>query len=106
MLDGGSFKMSTINAGARVRVRKPGPVPEWSTWDDDGQRTSTPVKKRLQQLFFRGDKRVTAEVIYIGNESLRDRLKSKGQLKVELRDPAGASIVILAEATNLIVGAA
>ena len=34
--------------------------------DDDGQRTSTPVKKRLQKLFFRGDKRVHAEVVYIG----------------------------------------
>src|SRR5512135_2637009 len=103
---GGDIKMSTIGAGARVRIRQPGPVPEWSTWDDDGQRTSTPVKKRLQQLFFRGDKRVQAEVVYIGNESVRDRLKSKGQVKVELRDPAGACIVIIADATNLIAGAA
>ncbi len=103
---GGDVKVSALSAGSRVRVRKPGPVPEWSKWDDDGQRTSTPVKKRLQQLFFRGDKRVQAEIVYIGNESVRDRLKSKNQVKIELRDPAGASIVIIADAMNLIVGAA
>ncbi len=101
---GGGVKI--VGAGSRVRVKTAGPVPEWSSWDDDGQRTSTPVKKRLQQLFFRGDKRIIAEVVYIGSESLRERLKSKNQIKVELRDPAGASIVITADAGNLIVSAA
>ncbi|MEW6251657.1 MAG: hypothetical protein AB1716_13510 [Planctomycetota bacterium] len=99
-------KTATLPAGARVRVRAPGPVPEWSTWDDDGQRSSTQVKKRLQQLFFRGDKRVRGEIVYVANESLRQRLKSKNQVKVQLRDPAGATIVILADATNLITNAA
>ncbi len=102
----GGAKTVRVGAGARVRVKAPGPVPEWSTWDDDGQRTSTPVKKRLQQLFFRGDKRVMAEVVYIASESVRERLKSRNQIKVELRDPAGASIIITADATNLIVNAA
>jgi hypothetical protein len=91
-----------IAAGSTVRIARPGPVPEWSTWDEDGHRTSTHVKKRLQQLFFRGDKRVTASVVFVGNESIRERLKAKKQVKIELRDPAGASVVVLADVTNLI----
>jgi len=91
-----------IAAGSTVRIAKPGPVPEWSVWDEDGHRTSTYVKKRLQQLFFRGDKRVSASVVYVGNESVRERLKAKRQVKLELRDPAGASVVILADVANLI----
>ena len=71
-------------------------VPTWSTWDDDGQRTSTPVKKRLQKQFFAGDKRVSAEVVYITNESERDKLRRSGRVKVQLRDPAGSLIVITA----------
>ncbi len=102
---GGSTSRYSLGAGVRVRVRKPGPVPEWSDWDDDGQRTSTPVKKRLQTLFFRGDKRVIAEIVYVSSESLRQKLTSKNQIKVELRDPAGASIVITADATNLVTAA-
>jgi hypothetical protein len=90
-----------LAAGTRVKIKNPGTVPEWSVWDDDRQRTSTPVKKRLQQLFFRGDRRITASLVYISNESLRDRLRARNQVKVELRDPAGASITILADASNL-----
>ena len=97
-----TVRIPTFNAGARVKVKKAGSVPEWSAWDDDHQRTSTSVKKRLQQMFFAADKRISAQVIYIGSESLRDRLKSKNQVKVEVRDPAGASVVLLADATNLI----
>lgn len=91
----------TLAAGTRVKVKSPGTVPQWSVWDDDKQRTSTPVKKRLQQLFFRGDRRISASLVYIGSEALRDRLRARNQVKVEVRDPAGASIIILADATNL-----
>jgi hypothetical protein len=91
----------SLAAGTRVKVKTPGSVPQWSVWDDDKQRTSNPVKKRLQQLFFRGDRRISASVVYIGNESLRDRLRSRNQVKVEVRDPAGACIVILADSQNL-----
>lgn len=91
----------SLAAGTRVKVKAPGSVPQWSAWDDDHQRTSTPVKKRLQQLFFRGDRRITASIVYIGSEALRDRLRARNQVKVELRDPAGASIVILADSQNL-----
>ncbi len=98
----GSMRTSALAAGMRVKVRNPGGVPEWSKWDDDGQRTSNAVKRRLQQLFFRGDRRIAASVVYVSNESLRARLKARKQLKVELRDPAGARIVILADAGNVV----
>ncbi len=90
-----------IPSGSRVRVAAPGPVPHWSEWDDDKQRTSTPVKKRLQQQFFDGDRKVQAEVLYIGNESMRDRLRRDGRVKVQLRDSAGSIIVITAPVENL-----
>lgn len=90
-----------LPAGTRVRVQTPGPTPSWSEWDDDKQRTSTPVKRRLQEMFFRGDKKLQAEVLYIGNESERDKLKRNNRVKVQLRDPSGSMIVITADATNL-----
>lgn len=90
-----------MGAGTRVKILNPGAVPQWSTWDDDGQRTSTPVKKRLQQLFFKGDRRISAEVIYIGSEGERDRLRSRGHVKIQLRDAAGSIIVITADTENL-----
>jgi len=85
-----------LSAGTRVKVSSPCPVPSCSTWEDDGQRTSTPVKRRLQQLFFRGDRRISAEVVYIPNPDERLRLRGKGLTKVQLRDPAGSMIVITA----------
>lgn len=94
-------KKANLTTGTRVRVRTPGAVPEWSSWDED-QRVSNPVKKRLQAAFFRGDKKVNAAVAYVTSETQRERLKSKGLVKVELRDPAGASVVITAEAASLI----
>ncbi len=91
---------ANLAAGARVRVKSPGPVPEWSVWDPC-QRTSTHVKKRLQQAFFSGDKRIQAEIQYVGSESLRDRLRNEGRVRIELRDSAGSSIIILADSQNL-----
>lgn len=90
-----------VSAGTRVRVKDAIPVPTWSTWDDDGQRTSNPVKKRLQKQFFSGDRRIAAEVIYIGSESERDRLRSNGRVKVQIRDSAGSMIVITAPVESL-----
>jgi len=95
-------RTASFGAGTRVKVKKPGPVPEYSTWDDDQQRTSNSVKRRLQGLFFKGDRRIQAAVVYIANESDRERLKSKKLVKVEVRDPAGACIVILAGTDNLV----
>lgn len=90
-----------IAAGTRVKVASPVSVPSWSTWDNDGGRTSTPVKKRLQQLFFRGDRRISAEVVYIGSESERDKLRSNGRVKVQLRDPAGSMVTVTAPVDNI-----
>lgn len=90
-----------LAAGTRVRVKDPVTVPAWSEWENDNQRTSTSVKKRLQQMFFKGDKRIQAEVVFIGSESERDKLRSKGWVKVQIRDAAGAMIVITADALNL-----
>ncbi len=90
-----------ISAGTRVKVTKPISVPQASTWDNDGGRCSTPVKKRLQQLFFKGDKRISGEVVYIGSEDVRTRLRAKGLLKVMIRDAAGSMITITAPAESL-----
>lgn len=90
-----------LPAGTRVRVSQPGPVPSWSAWDDDGQRTSSSVKRRLQRLFFAGDRKIHAEVVFIPNESERGRLRSLGRVKVQVRDPAGSSIVVTADASGL-----
>lgn len=90
----------SLAAGTRVKVKQPGLVPEWSVWDPC-QRTSNAVKKRLQTMFFRGDRRVSAEIVYIASESVRQRLRAQGRIKVELRDVAGSSVVILADANNL-----
>lgn len=95
------MKSKHMTAGTRVKILNPSSVPTWSEWDDDGLRTSTPVKKRLQTMFFAGDKRISAEVIYIGNESLRDKLRNLGRVKVSLRDPAGSSIIVTADVGNL-----
>jgi hypothetical protein len=88
-------------AGTKVKVISPSDVPDWSEWDDDRGRTSAAVKKRLQSKFFRGDNKVTAEVMYISRESERERLRRKGQIKVKIRDQAGTSLAITADAKNL-----
>ncbi|MBL8878916.1 MAG: hypothetical protein JNG88_07330 [Phycisphaerales bacterium] len=91
-----------MSAGTRVRVVEAGPVPSTSTWDDDHNRTSTSLKRRLQQMFFNGDKKIQAEIVFIGSESERDSLRRKNLVKVAVRDPAGSAIVITAESKNLI----
>lgn len=91
-----------VSAGTRVKVKDACSVPQWSTWDDDGQRTSTPVKRRLQKLFFAGDRRIQGRVLYVANESERDRMRSLGRVKVEIRDSAGSSIVITAGVEHIV----
>lgn len=92
---------SQLAAGTRVKVKEAGAVPHWSEWDCDGHRTSNSVKKRLQQLFFNGDRRVTGQVVYITSETERTRLKRDGRVKLELRDSTGAAVVITACPSNL-----
>ena len=59
------------------------------------------MKKRLQQLFFKGDRRVSGMVVYITRESERDKLRKHGWVKVEVRDPAGCSVIFTAAAEDL-----
>ena len=91
-----------LAVGTKVRVAEPMDVPEWSTWDDDKGRTSSPVKKRLQAAFFRGDKKVTAEIVYIAKESERERLRRKNQIKVRVREASGSMLNITADPTTLV----
>jgi hypothetical protein len=88
-------------AGTKVRVSEPMEVPEWSKWDDDKGRTSGPLKKRLQQMFFRGDRKITAEIVYIASETEREKLRRKGQVKVRIKDQSGCALVITADPSRL-----
>ena len=97
-----SLKARPLLAGTRVRVTKPMTVPLDSTWEDDFQRTSTSVKRRLQQQFFQGEKTIHAQIVYVASESERINLQRKNQLKVELRSPAGSTIVINAPVEHLL----
>jgi hypothetical protein len=90
-----------IASGTKVRVVKASEIPQWSEWDDDGGRSSTQVKRRLQQLFFKGDKKVNAEVVYVAKETDRERLRKLGRCKVRLRDVSGSCVVITADTANL-----
>src|SRR5262245_22219 len=89
-------------AGTKVRMGEPGEVPEWSKWDDDGGRISSSVKKRLQQMFFRGDRKISAEIVYIASEEDRERLRRKGQTKVRVRDQSGCAITFTADPSKLV----
>lgn len=91
-------------AGTKVMMGEPGEIPEWSTWDDDKGRISGPVKKRLQSMFFRADRKISAEVVYIASEEERDRLRRKGRVKVRIRDQSGCAIVITADPSKLVKG--
>jgi hypothetical protein len=97
-----AFDMNkNLPVGAKVRVAEPMEPPDWSTWDDDKGRTSGTVKKRLQGMFFRGDKKVVAEIVYIAKETEREKLRRNGQIKVRLRDPSGAMLTITADPAKL-----
>lgn len=102
LLVAGGFKLKYISAGTKVRMKAPSDVPPWSQWDDDHQRTSTVVKKRLQKMFFLADKKIQAEVVYVGSESERDKLRNLGRLKVAVRDPAGSAVTFTAAVAELL----
>lgn len=98
-----SFDLNkNLAVGTRVRVAEPMEIPEWSTWDDDKGRTSAVAKKRMQGMFFRGDKKIVGEVMYISKETDREKLRRLGQVKVRLRDPSGCALVITADPTKLV----
>ena len=88
--------------GAKVRVAEPMDVPEDSKWDDDHGRVSPSLKKRIQAQFFRGDRKLMAEVMYIAKESEREKLRRKGLIKIRVRDPAGSALVLTADPSKLV----
>lgn len=71
--------------------------PDGIEWDDDAGRTSGLLKKRLITSFFKQDKRINAEVVYIAKESERERLRRKGLIKVRLRHQSGSTLTITVE---------
>jgi hypothetical protein len=89
-----------LPAGTRVKVIEPMSVPAESTWETC-QRTSTSVKKRLQQMFFNGDKRISGQIVFVSSETEKVRLARHALVKVELRDAAGSMIVITAPSDRL-----
>ena len=95
-------KSKSFSAGSKVRVVEAMDVPEWSKWDDDKGRISGSVKKRLQQQFFRGDHKLSCEVVYIASEEERERLRRKGQIKVRVKDQSGCAITLTADPAKLI----
>ncbi len=90
-----------LAVGSKVQVAEPMEVPEWSTWDDDHGRVSASIKKRLQAMFFKGSNKLTAEIMYVGNETEREKLRRLGRVKVRLRDQSGCTLVITAESGQL-----
>ena len=91
-----------LAVGTKVKVAEPMEVPEWSTWDDDKGRTSGSVKKRLQGMFFRGDRKVVGEIVYIAKDSVREKLRRNGQIKVRIKDQSGSMLVITADPAKLV----
>jgi hypothetical protein len=91
-----------LPVGSKVKVKEPGSVPRWSMWDDDKGRTSGPVKKRLQEMFFKGDRKISAEIVFVSKESEREKLQRDGRCKVRLREPSGSCITITADPSNLV----
>ena len=98
MAFGGSKHLA---AGVKVRVAEPMAVPDWSVWDDDGGRTSSSVKRRLQAKFFQGNRKLAAEVLYIPKQSEREKLRRLGRVKVRVRDQSGCMLSIIADPTHL-----
>lgn len=92
-----ALESKALTVGTKVRVAQPMDVPETVAWDDDGGRTSGLLKKRLIASFFKQDKRITAEVVYIARESERERLRRKGLIKLRLRHQSGSMLNITTE---------
>ena len=91
-----------LAVGTKVRVAEPMDVPEDSKWEDDHGRISPSLKKRIQAQFFKGEKKLVAEVMYIAKESEREKLRRKGLIKIRVRDPAGSILILTADPSKLV----
>jgi hypothetical protein len=89
-----ALEVKSLTVGAKVMVNQAMDAPEGVKWDDDAGRTSGLLKKRLISSFFKQDKRITAEVVYIGKESEREALRRKGLIKIRLRHISGSMLTI------------
>ncbi len=96
-----AFENKALTVGSKVFVAQPMNPPEGVTWDDDAGRTSGQLKKRLIESFFKQDKRITAEVVYIGKESEREALRRKGLIKIRVKDQAGCILTLTADPNTL-----
>ena len=92
-----AFENKAMSVGQKVRVKDPVDPPDGIEWDDDAGRTSGLLKKRLIASFFKQDKRITAEVVYIAKESEREKLRRRGLVKIRLRHQSGSMLTICVE---------
>lgn len=99
-----ALESKTLTVGSKVRAAQPIDAPEGIQWDDDGGRTSGLLKKRLIASFFKQDKRVAAEVVYIAKESEREKLRRKGLVKIRLRHQSGSMLNITVDPRYLTAG--
>ncbi len=96
------FENKALVVGSKVFVNQPMDAPDGIRWDDDGGRTSGLLKKRLISSFFKQDKRITGEVVYIGKESEREALRRKGLVKIRIRHISGSMLTISMDPRYLI----
>jgi len=91
------LETKSLIVGAKVHVAQPMDAPDGIEWDDDHGRTSGLLKKRLISSFFKQDKRIVGEVVYIAKESEREKLRRKGLVKIRLRHQSGSMLTITCE---------
>lgn len=96
-----AFEKKALTVGTKVHVVAPMGTPDNVQWDDDGGRTSGLLKKRLIESFFKKDKRIVGEVVYIAKESERENLRRRGLLKIRLRHQSGSMLVVTIDPKNL-----
>lgn len=91
------LETKALSVGSKVFVTQAMDAPDGIEWDDDAGRTSGLLKKRLIASFFKQDKRISAEVVYIAKESEREKLRRKGLVKIRLRHQSGSMLTITVE---------
>jgi hypothetical protein len=90
-----------LSSGTQVRVIRPGPVPLGMEADDDRGRLGVQVKKRMMEQFFKGDKKLKAEIAWVTSESEREGLRRKGLTKIKVKEASGNTLIFTAPMNNL-----
>lgn len=90
-----------FSTGSKVKLIAPMEVPTWCEWDDDRGRVSNHVKQVIRERFFKGDTKLSAEIIHVSSETEREKLRKQGHTKVRVRMPSGDTIVITVELEKL-----